>query len=144
MAATPVEKKIGDTLYRVTPFGARKARSVLFLLSKLLGSALATLPNGIGEAVGAWARNASETDFDAVCSALENGSDYQQTVSTNGAAVWMPLGPSFDSHFSGRLDEMGLWMIFALEVNFASFYSGKLAGDFLKMAKPEPSKPPTG
>ena len=139
--ADAVEKKIGETTYRVTPFGARKGRSVLFLLSKLLGGTLGALKDaeggdvlaGISAALGAWALSAREEDFEAVCTALEGGSEFRMAVGAD-VAVWQSLATHFDQHFVGKYDEMIGWIAFALEVNFSSFFVGTLTAGFLKRA----------
>jgi hypothetical protein len=141
-----VEKKIGETTYRITPFGARKGRAVLFQLTKLLGGALSGALSGGGakSAIAAWAASAREEDFEAVCKALEEGTQVLTQVSSGGAAVPMPMSTVFDTHFVGRYDEMLLWLEAALEVNFASFFSGSLAAGFLKEMTAEiASKPAT-
>jgi hypothetical protein len=148
MAATPQTKTIGGTVYTVTPFGARKGRTVLFQLTKLLGGAMGALAGsgGIAEAVSAWSASAREEDFTAVCSALESCTTFAVDVDGKGGVVVpMPLADVFDDHFAGRYDAMVAWLVFALETNFSSFFSGSLVAGFLPQRKASASSTaPTG
>ncbi len=139
-------KKIGTTIYTVTPFGARRGRAVLFQLTKLLGGAMGALAGdgGISDAVSTWSATAREEDFEAVCMALEGCTEITIDVSAT-LPVKQPLVAWFDTHFVGKYDEMLAWLVFALEVNFSSFFAGSLVAGVLPLRKASaPSINPTG
>jgi hypothetical protein len=132
MAGQPVEKTIGTTTYIITPFGARKGLRASFLLTKLMGGAVAMLTQGdIAGAVTAWASTARFEDFEAVCKELEDCTEIVIPVSESGTTIKQPLSKFFDSHFAGRYDEMALWIVEAIKVNFASFFSGSAGSALL-------------
>lgn len=120
-------KTIGEHSYKVTQFGAKKGRSVLFQLSKMLGPALGALTDGdLPQAMAAFARTANENDFDSLCDAFAGSTVVMvsQRLSDGGTReVPFPLSQIFDTHFAGRYGEMLLWLAFSIEVNFSDFLS---------------------
>lgn len=130
------EKQIGANTYVVTQFGAKEGRKVLFRLVKMLGPFAAGLVKGgfsgaaIGEAVGSFASGASEEDFDYLCEAFSGQTKVKLPVTATGATeVPVPLVKLFDNHFRGHYGDMILWLVFAVEVNFASFFGEIASGD---------------
>lgn len=134
-------KQIGKRgfTYTVSQFGAREGSRVLVRLMKILGSiagaglqqvdkkSLATGSDGnvtlslaaIGHAITDFADKIGEDDFDWLCEKFiptteVSGGTYKQGIplATDGV---------FDLHFAGQYAEMGQWLLFAIEVNYASF-----------------------
>ena len=104
------EKVIGQTTYRVTQFGAVQGRKVLARLAKLLVVAKST----------DLAQLDLESELDYLCETFAPYTEIQRL----GDPKRPQLKDEFEEHFIGRYDEMLGWLLFALEVNFSSFFIG--------------------
>jgi len=123
------EKEIGGNTYVVTQFGAKVGRTVLFRLTKILGPALGGLVKGgfsgaaIGTAIQAFAETAREDDFAYLCDQFAASTTVKKPITATGAKeIKVDLAKVFDEHFRGHYGDMVLWLAFAVEVNFASFF----------------------
>lgn len=130
------ERKIGENTYAVTQFGAKQGRKVLFRLTKMLGPAMAGLVKGgfsgegVASALQTFSESAQEADFDYLCDAFAEVTVVRQpVVSTAGNEIKVALAKVFDTHFRGHYGNMLLWLAFAVEVNFASFFGEITSGD---------------
>jgi hypothetical protein len=125
VAGVPLTKTLGSTVYTITPFGARKGLRVSFLVSRMMAGVVGLLASGdVRGAVEAWSANASVEDFETICKELESCTTFEMPITEGGATQTLELSKFFDSHFVGKYDEMTLWLVEALRVNFASFFSG--------------------
>lgn len=159
MAESQQEQKIGENTYVVRMFGAKKGRTVLFRLSKMLGPAMTGLINGGFSGQGlvmmlsSFAESAKEEDFEFLCDSFADVTKVKRPVSS-GEAIVLDLSQVFDDHFRGHYGEMIQWLGFAIRVNFESFLpemvsgGGTLAGLLeaigirLAAAKPGSKSPP--
>lgn len=130
------ERKIGDNTYVVTQFGAKEGRKVLFRLTKMLGPAMAGLVKGgfsgagVGIALQTFSESAQEADFDFLCESFAKATVVKQPVtSTAGSEIKIALEKVFDTHFRGHYGNMLLWLAFAVEVNFSSFFGEIMSGE---------------
>lgn len=125
----PQSKVIGGVTYEVYPLGFGQARSLFVRLFRVAGPAVAQTVmaaaqgGGLGDlgdkdvmtAVEAMADRLTEEDFKYVCDVLAN----QTMVSGAGK-----LSEVEENHWRGRFAEMFQWLGFALQVNYAGFFSG--------------------
>lgn len=117
-------KRIGAHEYRVTVLDAISGRGLFVRLAKIAGPAFLNfdgknLEASFPKVFGAVASSLTEEDLTVFCDVLGRstevaGGDYSQR-SPNLADV-------FALHFAGKYPEMLQWLIFALEVNFGSFF----------------------
>lgn len=147
------EKKIGANTYVVTQFGAKVGRRVMFRLVKMLGPMLGGFVKGgfsgaaVGSALQSFSEAAGEDDFDWLCDAFAEVTTVKKPLkATNAKELPIELEKVFDDHFRGHYGDMILWLAFAVEVNFSSFFSEIGSGDprlaALLAADPPPKDPP--
>lgn len=115
--------------YHVTQFGAREGGRVLVRLLKMIGGAageaMANDTEGfdmvvVGRMISNVAETVSEQDFDYLVDT------FMKTTSVSGGTYGdrqVPLGTDgvFDLHFAGAYQELGQWLLFAIETNFGGF-----------------------
>lgn len=127
------EKQIGSRGYRyhVIQFGAREGGRVLVRLLKMVGGAAGEAMAGgddaldgfdlstVGKMLGNLAETLSEDDFDYLVDKFAPAT----AVSGGAYKAPMPLNTEgvFDLHFAGAYQELGQWLLFAVEVNFGGF-----------------------
>jgi hypothetical protein len=124
------ERAIGTRgyVYHVTQFGAREGGRVLVRLLKLVGGAAGEAVQSeddidmgtIGKMIANLAESVSEADFDMLVDTFMktthvSGGDYRAPMPLAAEGV-------FDLHFAGAYAELGQWLLFAIEVNFGSFF----------------------
>lgn len=115
------DKEIGEVVYRVKQFGAKRGRQVLFRVSQMLGPTLAQATEGdYAAAFKAFAETAKLEDFEWLCDTFADGTSVVLKT-TNGNEVPQSLAKVYDEHFVGRYLEMLEWLVFAFEVNFGGF-----------------------
>lgn len=128
------EKAIGNNTYIVTALGALKGREVFVRMVKMLGGAVDSLDkNNLGEALTKLADRLDEKDLNYLCDILAKNTDVRLP---DGRAP--RLADVFDLHFSANYLDMLAWLVFALTVNFESFFRGLAA----KRAKGGSATPP--
>jgi hypothetical protein len=96
---------------------------MLVRLGKAVGPALGALgdihKDDVGPALAKLTESLSEDDLVAICDPLA-----QNTFVRTGPSQTPILAKIFDDHFAGKYDLMAKWLVFALEVNFGSFFDG--------------------
>lgn len=128
------EKTIGEYRYQVTLLGAKAGRSMLVRLTKLLGPATASFIEGMLHAKGDLTASLAIGAGDAIREVTQRLTDADLTAISDELAKLTivvlddqrstSLDKIYDDHFSGRYGDMGAWLAFALEANFASFFDG--------------------
>lgn len=125
------EKQIGERgyTYHVTQFGAKQGGRVLVRLLKMIGAAAGGALKGddenafsleaIGRLLSNLAESVTEQDFDYLCDTFAAAS--QVSGGNFKGPVALTTEGLFDLHFAGAYKELGLWLVFAVEVNFGSF-----------------------
>lgn len=117
MASRDSQKRtIGRYEYIVIPLGAREGCRVLSRLMKLMGRGAAKGTEE--EALGAILENLEESDADYFIATFDKYTSVRIGDKTP------PLADIFDAHFISEYLEMLGWLKFAMEVNFAGFFSG--------------------
>ncbi len=116
-------KRIGTNGYEVTQLGAVEGRRVFARLTQLMGGMVGTIAGG-GKADLA-------KGFESFAAAISpDVMDYFCDTFTKVTQVHRPDGKTlflkdiFDDHFADNYSEMVEWLVFCLEVNFASFLGG--------------------
>lgn len=129
------ERKIGDCTYVVSTLGAKQARKVQFRLVKMLGPATAGLVKAesvaaaVGSALQTFSSVAQEDDLEYLYDAFASVTTVKKPiVSTSGSEITLSLEKVFDTHFRGHTGYMNLWLAFAIEVNFSSFFDEITSG----------------
>jgi hypothetical protein len=131
MGIETVEKKIGDHTYRLTMLGTRQGQRVLLRLVKALGPAAAVLAvagaEGLGNAISAALQSITETDLDYLIDTFAASTDLvlPTTTAAGAGSVKVALTGCYDSHFAQRYPESLAWLVWAVQVNFSSFFDGK-------------------
>jgi hypothetical protein len=131
------EKQIGGRgyVYRVTQFGAKKGNQVMVRLAKVIGKMvggdLEQIVTNLVDAI-------DETQLDFFCDAFASmtevaGGDFKGAVKLSSEGV-------FDLHFAGEYKEMGQWLLFAIETNYASFLPEGGLASLIKKAAPQVSE----
>jgi hypothetical protein len=145
MAAFKQESaRIGAHTYKVTQLDALKGRRAFTRLAKLLGPAFAQLQGEgtddekVARALTSLVDRMSEDDVDFFCDA------FAELTEVSGGA-YKKAAPQLDTvfatHFAGNYLEMTRWLIFAMKVNFSSFFGG--AGALLGQAASASTSPTT-
>lgn len=127
MAAFKQESKlIGQHTYKVTQLDALKGRRAFTRLVKLLGPAFASMGDGdddakVARGISALVDRMSEDDVDYFCDVFAeltevSGGSYKKASPQ--------LDTVFATHFAGNYFELTQWLIFAMKVNFSSFFGG--------------------
>lgn len=122
------ERMIGDATYRVFPLPYSKGKKVALALLRVIGPVLkAASLGGTAQEVGAEVFNAlplalSEADFDMFERTFADVSFY---LGPDGS-TWVPMAApaTRELHFAARYDAVLAWLVFHLEVNFASLFRG--------------------
>jgi hypothetical protein len=136
-----VDKQIGERgyVYHVTQFGAREGGRVLVRLLKMIGGAAGAAVASeqdfdmqtVGKIISNLAESVSEQDFDTLVET------FMKTTEVSGGTynTRAPLTTEglFDLHFAGAYDELGQWLLFAIEANFGGSFLGK--SGFVQKAK---------
>jgi len=122
MARDSEVRNINGLDYKVVQLGAKQGRKVLIRLMKVGGAGLAGLTGeqglaGVVAGLAAAVQNLSEEDFEYFCDTL---SPVTEVTLADGKRP--QLNNAFDDHFAGDYGTMALWLAFALEVNFSSFF----------------------
>ena len=128
-------KAIGERgfTYTVRQFGAKEGGRMLVFLGKLMGKPIGDAVSAgreldletVGRVIAGLADAVSEQDFDRLVDAFAKQTDVSGGQYTN--AVPLNTEGVFDLHFAGAYAELGAWLMFAVEVNYSSFFS-ELAG----------------
>lgn len=155
MAIQVKTKEIDGKTYRVTTLGSEAALEWVPVLTGAIGDALGALTKsggsldtsgGLGGIIGAAGPAVS-----ALMSSL-GGQRFKQLVhamaektevvlpDASGSLSKRKLDPALrDELFVGQWDVFCVWLYHALEVNFASFFAGPLAGALFAAAKAKQS-----
>lgn len=104
-------KEIDGKTYTVYPLGAKKGSKLLAALNKVVGAAAGGGVKGIFEALD-----------DAMVTRLIDELAPTTTVDL-GEGKSPRLDSIFDLHFRSNYGAMLEWLLFALEVNFETFYA---------------------
>lgn len=132
------EKKIGSRTYRAEKMPATEATRNLIVLTKIVGPGMAALTKALSqaeekrdmaalEAVAAILMNSNADDLTAFVVEMaekaqvkENGGSYESVI--------------FDLHMSDLVEAFQV-VAFVLQVNYASFFGGKLGGLISRASK---------
>jgi hypothetical protein len=133
MSIERLTKQIDNTTFELTTWGAKDQQHVLVRLLKVLGPAFGTLTMqaaDVEKAIAAATAALSDADLDYIDSKLAGATKVcLQAQTTSGTReMWVPLTGQYDALFAGHLDLWLAWLAWGLQANFASFFSGKLAG----------------
>lgn len=124
--------EIQGTKYFIGKLPAKKGRTILLKMMKILSFSLDSLKTGnlekdiqdvSGLLISGFQRivqNLDEKDFEYICDELANCTRYEEDL-TGGKKITLELGSQFDEHFSGRYGAMIQWFGEALKFNFADF-----------------------
>ncbi len=124
----PQSRAIGPCKYIVTPLGASAGLRVLTILLRVFGPALDSVKSfgDVEAAVLLGLRSITErldgADLEAVQRALA-----EQTLVELSPGKQPKLSAIFDHHFAGDYLPLFQWLVFALEVNYASFFRELIA-----------------
>lgn len=118
MAIETRARAIDGKQYKVTQLGAVQGRKVFTRLLRIIAPLLAAKDPSLG--LADVAAHITEADLDALCEVFAAKTMIPTTMS-NGAEV--PLAGVFDDHFAANYGGMMRWLMFCLEVNFASFFA---------------------
>lgn len=148
------ERRIGENDYRVQQLELNAALALVPIVLRCAGPTLAALIEGsksvsdvvdgegavVATAVREFARSLSSEDLITLSDALAKGSKV-----CNAQGVWLPLDSVAKSHFPPRYQEWMLWLLFAVEVNFASFFgaAGSVESFLGALRKAQASPSPT-
>lgn len=131
-------KKIGNHTYEVTQLGAVEGRRVLAKLGQLMGGVVGSLAAGGKadpvKAFQSFTEALSPESMDYFCDTFTK---FTQVHRADGKVLF--LKDVFDDHFADNYAEMVEWLVFCLEVNFASFFGG-LGGLGGLLRKPDSSE----
>lgn len=128
MAIRTLERKIGSTLYIVRTLPATQGIAVFATLSPIF--ALITAGATLQTAVAAALPRIDAAEF---TKAARTFAEFTNLECEDGRKP--RLKDVFDEHFSGELFEMGEWIAFCVEVNYATFFAGLIA-KFASAIKP--------
>lgn len=124
-------KAIKNRQYEVIPFGALQGRKVFARLLQTVGPALGAVGGSAEAALGMLVSRLDEPTLEYLCE------QFAPQTSVSHESKMVPLQAIFDRHFACNYGEMILWLVFGLEVNFASFFV-----DLLGSATPAEPKAP--
>lgn len=121
------ERTIDGVLYRVTPLPFGIGQQALMKLIKALAPLFSAASAKDNTAfIAAIPSALSADDLAWFCRVLGDGGgakDYLCQVK-DGEAWATLVDKRQDTHFAGRYDIFGKWLLFCLEVNFRSFFDG--------------------
>lgn len=133
-------KNLGDITVRVTQVPVAKARSLLLVISKVVGPALGAALKGLDSKdgkvdladikVGALG-DAIQVFFERVDEATLTKMDemFRDTTELHkGDDRWVPLKAEYDIVFRGEMGLYFQWLAHCLEVNYSSFFSAFKGG----------------
>ena len=116
-------KTIGGYTYQVTQLGAKQGVSVAARLARILSPVIGGVegkPSGaaLGSGLKAALAGLDEKDLIALSDAFAaltevTGGEFESRTPK--------LAPMFDEHFAGHYGDLVNWLLFCVEVNFASF-----------------------
>lgn len=112
MAREQKSKVIGNFEYQVTQLGATEGRKVFTRLAKLLGAGA-----GSKEPIAGILAALNDEDVGYLCEVFAKVTfvkiDEKRSPQLSGI---------FEEHFAGQYNGMVKWLLFCLELNFASFF----------------------
>lgn len=128
MAVRTLERKIGTTVYRVRTLPATQGIAVFATLAPIFSliTAGATLQTAVAAAL-------PRIDAGEFTKAAKTFAEFTHLECDDGRKP--RLQDVFDEHFSGELFELGEWIAFCVEVNYATFFAGLIA-KFANAIKP--------
>jgi hypothetical protein len=123
-------KTIGGHEYKVRQLVATKGRLVLLTLARIIGPAAALAAGAketgkeeaFAKVIEALLANLTPEDFTSLCNTFAESTDV--VISDEKGRREPKLSNVFDLHFAGNYQEMIDWLVFCVEVNFASFFDG--------------------
>jgi hypothetical protein len=139
------ERTIGGTTYKVTQLGASTGLQLLVRLTKVLGPSIgeltktggANILDAKGDAVaGAIAKLAEHLTYEDLAHTCDVLGEFTEIL--NGAKAMKLTREARELHFAGNYGELMRWIVFALEVNFGSFFGASGLGAVLRR-DPAPS-----
>lgn len=119
-------KEIGKTKYLLTQFGAKKGRSVLLRLFKVLGPGIGVLAQDtdkVADAIRMLSESIKEEDLDYLCDEFAKVTKVYKVakMASGDTEILTDLLPMFDSHFRNAYGEMFMWLAQSIHFNFADF-----------------------
>lgn len=139
---------ISGHTYLLTTFGAKQGQRVLLRLAKILGPAAAEIvtkgDEGAPAAIQMALSAAAEEDFDYITDAFAESCSLVLTLTTAAGsrdADPVPLKGMYDTHFAGRYYDLGSWLFWCIERNFADFFGDKGIGALVKRRQVEQASP---
>lgn len=131
------ERRLGTTNYKVTQLGASAGMQLLVRLTKVLGPSVGELTktggaanildargDAVAGAIAELAKNLTYEDLAHTCDVLGEFTE----VGLEGGK-WIRLNrDNRELHFAGNYGELMRWLVFALEVNFGSFFGASGLG----------------
>ena len=115
-----VEQKIGDTVYRVRPLGAKKGCAVLTKLTKLIGTAAGKTVGGRVNVIDLIAGALEDLSEENLAFFVDTFADYTD-IEHNGN--WPGLKGVMELQFSANYGDMFEWLKFCLELNYGSLFT---------------------
>lgn len=123
MSRTNKTKRIGSNGYEVTQLGAIEGRRVFARLAQLMGGMVGALAaGGKADPVQAFQSFAEAMTPEVMDFFCDTFTKFTQVHRQDGKVLF--LKDIFDDHFADNYSEMVEWLVFCLEVNFASFLGG--------------------
>ncbi len=139
------ERVIDDKKYCITQLGWREGKTVLMRLFKILAPSVGSLVKGLNNVPGKDSLLDANISFDNVSDALNSLSSYlndedmtyfietfaKKTMVTMPGGAIIKLGNQFqvdegsmEAVFGGDYQALMRWLMFAIEVNYANFFTG--------------------
>lgn len=129
------DKQIGRYTYEVTQLGFKEGRAFLARVFKILGPVVSELVKGgakVSDVLNKDGRGAAGAIFEISQQLSEADLTYACGVMGKKSCVVLEDGKKpqlsdefMELHFAGHYDEMFKWLLFAVEVNYGSFFGGK-------------------
>jgi hypothetical protein len=108
-----VEQTINGFVYKIEKLGAKKGKTVIVGLSRVIGPALEAT-----DKVAKLAELLTDAQLDTLCDVFAAQTAF--SPESNPEAEFL-LKNEFDRHFSGRYGSMVLWLKACLEANYGNF-----------------------
>ena len=139
----PVEKQIGEHVYRVRHMMAKQVLQTAPVIARMLLPTIGKLADGVLSSGGSLKdilkKDISKLSIGAATEALVTHWDQTEVerlidiLAANSeveiGGKWPSLKQQFDQHFTARNKEMLGWIMFALEVQYGDFFGGLLSDE---------------
>lgn len=145
------EREIGGRQYKVEQLPLKPARAALVRLTRILGQPMSALLEAsgakslgdvdvaiVGKAVQLFTSTLEDSDLDFLTETFAASSFVALESRSDGSPAWVPLKPALDVVFRGRLTDLFTWLWFAIETNYADFFTA--AGSLFPKFAPAPAQ----